>query len=194
MDSNAIFAGLRDHSVSNRLKTLEQVRTSVLENGGKLLIPNLKKFFQIITLCLADVDYHCIIVALKLVSDMAPECESDIAPFIPLLLPSIIPNLAHEKIPVRDGVLFALRDLLSYKFPSDTLLAALIRHGFENDEVAIRIASVSCCEKLWASNDNSNKLYYSVEFYKRLLESLIARLRDVNDHVSNSAKQCTFQN
>jgi len=71
---------------AQRVRTLETLRTSVRENGGKLLIPNLKKLFQSLAQCLADPDHHIPMQALGLLADIAPDCMHDVGNYIPLIL------------------------------------------------------------------------------------------------------------
>ena len=71
---------------AHRVRTLESLRVNVRENGGKLLVPNLKKLFQSLSQCLADPDHHIPMQALGLLADIAPDCLHDVGNYIPLIL------------------------------------------------------------------------------------------------------------
>jgi hypothetical protein len=58
----------------------------VRDSGGRLMIGNLKRLFQTLTLCLADSDYHITLQALGLLADIAPDSRSDVGTFIPFLM------------------------------------------------------------------------------------------------------------
>ena len=76
----------RDPNPAQRVRTLESLRASVRDNKGQLLIGNLKKLFQTLTLCLADSDYHITLQALGLLADIAPDSQHDVGNFIPFLM------------------------------------------------------------------------------------------------------------
>ena len=73
----------------------------------------------------------------------------------------MVPNLGHDRAPVRDACSTLLLALLRNALPLDTLLPPLVRHGLEHDDPVVRTSAVQllveAVQAISASGDGASR-------------------------------------
>ncbi|XP_029454335.1 TOG array regulator of axonemal microtubules protein 1 [Rhinatrema bivittatum] len=142
MDEDAILQHLSAaRSPGEHSQLIQALRTRLLHDGGKLLFQNRAALSAALGRLLADGGREVKTVCVQLLAEILRGSERDLDAFRFAVLPELVWNLRDESPALRQELLQTLRECLRHSERPQDVLRALLEHGLESAEPALRTAT-----------------------------------------------------
>ncbi|XP_074645320.1 TOG array regulator of axonemal microtubules protein 1-like isoform X2 [Tubulanus polymorphus] len=171
MEENMLIHQLSDVNYSNKAELLDNLRTSVRRNGGRLPISDQMSAFKAFSMALMDSGWEIRHKCVQLIHELIPQLGEDLDNLMAVLLPKLVPNLGDKTTAVRRAVIQTLHVYMKHTYSIYSVFHAIVQHGLESDVTRIKKQSVEALPMLFTPE-------FCHEDFFEIAQSLTRRLVD----------------
>ena len=172
MEQDVVLEQLNDQSFNRRAEVLDELRTLVRRNGGRLPFAAPKEIFTGLSLALCDSNWDVRHQCIQLINELIPQFGQDLDMCMAVVLPTLIPNLGDSKITIRRAVIQTIHVYMKYTADIQHLFKVLVKYGLDSKDQKVKRETTIALPMLFTpefSQENFYDVAYSL--IKKLCES-----------------------
>ncbi|XP_072127220.1 TOG array regulator of axonemal microtubules protein 1 isoform X2 [Mobula birostris] len=159
MEEDAILRQLNSRALLKRTEALKALRVSVRQNAGRLVFANKKDLFSALNEALLNSRGEVKVVCIQLILEIIQGSDSDLDYFRSAVLPNLIRSLRDDSPNVRNELVQTLHAYLKCPNIAKDVFWALVEHGLESQDAAVRKAVTIVLPILLTKEFKSDNLF-----------------------------------
>jgi len=181
MDCNPqqILKQLRSPAPSYRIAALQALRKCIKNDTANVFFSNPRTLLSLLAKCLNETDEMIVQPAMQSISEIA-EVFLDFPTYLPLLLPCFVNQVGHAKGSIRRLAVETLTNIAQQFRNVNTIIEALMEHGFEKANSRVRQGSILVIMSLVEVDPNLD--------LEALVPKLVEKTNDANSLVAQNSK------